>query len=256
MNRHIIQYDGSFDGLLSAVFHIYAHKLPPESITLRPPDAAPQLFAQETVIATCAGHAQRVFARLEKHIARRGIITLLYGFLSNDDAMPDTFLQLVQRIIREPRNPLLDYGAAETVRWMRWVKSVAREKHRMEGFVRFTAHQDGLYFAQIEPRYDILPLIAPHFRRRFADQNWAVYDLQRGYGILHQDKNLHRISELDKKHLRETLAGQEDFYQTLWRQYFASATITSRINRKLQRQHMPQRYWKYLTEKQLKTDKK
>jgi probable DNA metabolism protein len=49
-----------------------------------------------------------------------------------------------------------------------------------------------------------------------------------------------------KDHL---LAENEVQYQRLWKRYFKAITIRERINPKLHRQHLPRRYWKYLTEK-------
>jgi probable DNA metabolism protein len=42
----------------------------------------------------------------------------------------------------------------------------------------------------------------------------------------------------------------EEFYQKLWKSYFKHITIQERKNLRLQRQHMPRRFWKYLPEKQ------
>ena len=52
--------------------------------------------------------------------------------------------------------------------------------------------------------------------------------------------------KLDEK----LMAEDEKLYQELWKGYFKAMTIKERINLKLQRQHLPKRYWKYLTEKQ------
>lgn len=250
MSAHVIQYDGTFDGLLSAVFYVYAHKLSHQDVQLAPMDAEVPWFAQRVVVNTDDEHAARVFARLQKSLSRRDIITLLYGFLSRDPAMPDTFLYLVARIVGEKYNPLLDYGDAQVVRWMQWAKSVGREKHHMEAFVRFEALASDLYMARIAPRYDILPLIAPHFCRRYAAQSFAIYDTRRAYGILRQDNALHTLHDLDEKSIAAQYHPDERFYQTLWRQYFQSVSIASRANPRLQRQHMPRRYWPYLTEMQ------
>ena len=38
-------------------------------------------------------------------------------------------------------------------------------------------------------------------------------------------------------------------FQTLWRDYFKSTNIKSRKNMRLHIQHVPKRYWKYLSEK-------
>ncbi|MGB1209996.1 MAG: DUF4130 domain-containing protein, partial [Lacinutrix venerupis] len=38
-------------------------------------------------------------------------------------------------------------------------------------------------------------------------------------------------------------------FQQLWKDYFKSTNIKSRKNMKLHIQHVPKRYWKYLSEK-------
>ncbi|HBK40409.1 MAG TPA: DNA metabolism protein, partial [Porphyromonadaceae bacterium] len=53
-----------------------------------------------------------------------------------------------------------------------------------------------------------------------------------------------RLGVLDE----EKLSSDETFFQQMWKEYFKSTTIKERINLKLQRQHMPRRYWRYLTE--------
>lgn len=250
MSAVSIQYDGTFDGLLSAVFYVYAQKLAHRDVQILPMDAPLPWFADSVAVPTDEEHAARVFARLRDRLSRRDMTSLFYGFLSADPAMPDTFLYLVARIVGEKYNPLLDYGDAQVVRWMQWAKQVGREKHHMEAFVRFEALASDLYMARIAPRYDILPLIAPHFTRRYAAQSFAIYDTTRAYGILWQDKALHTIHELDEQAMAAQHHPDERFYQTLWRQYFQSAAIASRANPRLQRQHMPRRYWPYLTEMQ------
>ena len=58
-------------------------------------------------------------------------------------------------------------------------------------------------------------------------------------------------SHLISGRLDDTMAAEDEkLFQTLWKNYFKSLTIKERINPKLQRQHMPQRFWKYLVEKQ------
>lgn len=43
---------------------------------------------------------------------------------------------------------------------------------------------------------------------------------------------------------------QERLFQDLWRAYVKSTAIMERLNPRKQRQDMPVRYWKYLTEMQ------
>ena len=50
---------------------------------------------------------------------------------------------------------------------------------------------------------------------------------------------------------KELFQENEAVYQLLWKDYFKSTNIKSRKNMKSHLQHVPRRYWKYLTEKGL-----
>ena len=73
---------------------------------------------------------------------------------------------------------------------------VHREKHRMEAFVRFKLLKEDLFFASIEPDFDVLPLISSHFTKHYADQQWMIYDFKRNYG-LYYDLLDTRLVEMD-----------------------------------------------------------
>jgi len=115
--------------------------------------------------------------------------------------------------------------------------------------------KDDIYFANVEPDFDVLPLISKHFRNRYADQQWLIYDVKRRYGIFYNIERVEIISlDLSEIHFNrtrksKTFTENEYEYQELWNNYFQSTNIKSRINRKLHTQHVPKRYWKYLSEK-------
>ena len=124
----------------------------------------------------------------------------------------------------------------------------------MLAFVRFELLQDEVYFAKIEPDFNVLPLIRKHFKERYADQKWMIFDLKRHYGIFYDLKEVHFFSP-DSSQL-QNFRNSEQFhheeekkYQTLWQRYFVKTGIPERKNMKLHIQWVPKRYWKYLTEK-------
>ena len=53
------------------------------------------------------------------------------------------------------------------------------------------------------------------------------------------------ISGANSKYFDES----EIYFQKLWEEYFKSTNIKTRANMRLHVQHMPKRYWKYLSEK-------
>jgi probable DNA metabolism protein len=132
---------------------------------------------------------------------------------------------------------------------------VEREKHRMEAFVRFQLTRDNLFYAIVQPDFNVLPLIQSHFKSRYADQRWMIYDIQRKYGIYYDLAEVTEVqimfSDLKTTDPASIYDEKETMYQELWKQYFSSVNIKARKNTKLHIQHMPKRYWKHLTEKKI-----
>jgi len=249
-----LEYDNSFEGLLTAIFEIYAQKIPVAHIR-KTGYATPLLFTETLIIATDDQKAERVWKKLYDLFGKKGVRTLWKAWLSEDEDIDDLILETVRYGIELKKNVLSDFGNIHVIHLQQLVKSVGREKHRMEAFVRFQLTRDGLYYAVISPDYNVLPLIAPHFESRYADQRWLIFDSARKYGI-HYDLSSTEFIDLTPNEMMrnyspvpEALGEREDLYQDLWNDYFRSTNIPSRKNMKLHTQHVPKRYWKYLTEK-------
>lgn len=118
----------------------------------------------------------------------------------------------------------------------------------MEAFVCFELSCDGIYYAVIEPDFNVLPLIIKHFKARYADQKWVIFDQKRHYGMYYDGSDMQIISEAALAP-RGTPHAAEVAFQRLWQIYFRHTNIQERKNNKLHLQHVPMRYWKYLSEK-------
>ena len=126
----------------------------------------------------------------------------------------------------------------------------------MEAFIRFQHTADGIFYCGIDPDFNVLPLILTHFKNRYADQKWIIYDIKRQYGLFYDLEKVEEINmdfNAQQNMLRlsaPSLSDKEGLYAVLWKDYFKSANIVARKNTKLHVKHVPKRYWKYLTEKQ------
>ena len=80
-----------------------------------------------------------------------------------------------------------------------------------------------------------------------TNENWVIHDVKRGIGALYNTREwlIQDIKIQDDLLLRE----EEEEYQQLWKAYFKSIAIETKINPKLQKRCMPMRYWKHLVEK-------
>lgn len=257
--RAVLTYDGSFEGFLSCVFATYEEKLKVEDI-LPPGKNAQELFSALSPTITDTGKAKRVWSSLKKKTSAAGLLDIKFAFLSEIDGIEKQLMAMIRYIFAEDAAVDRDFSHPAVLRVAQAAKKVGREKHRMEAFVRFRLTRDGIYFAAIEPDFNVLPLIKSHFKSRYADQKWIIYDLKRNFGIAYDLSDVTYIT-LDLNPEIGISGAPEAFFHTseisfqkLWDQYFTSTNIKSRANKKLHVQHLPKRYWKYLTEKNLPKD--
>jgi probable DNA metabolism protein len=160
--------------------------------------------------------------------------------------------------IDHPKGIEMNFGDDDVLRIKDIAQKVGTDARKLIQFVRFQETADGIYFAPISPRYNVLSLIIPHFKSRYAKQPWIIYDTNRNIGMYYDTNSVTEVSfsQKDLSELKlgrlsdEKLSDEEALLQKMWKEYFKSITIKERINLKLQQQHMPQRYWKYLTEMQ------
>ena len=73
-------------------------------------------------------------------------------------------------------------------------KRVDWERIRLLQFVRFQKAADGTFFAAVEPEKNALPLVTGHFKDRFADQRWLIYDIRRAYGYYYDLKEVRQVT--------------------------------------------------------------
>lgn len=252
--EHTLVYDGTFDGFLTCVFQVYDLKM--MNVNIQPKYIVQELlFGNREEILTDVEKADRVWKGIKKKSSSTGSFRLYYAFLSEQPEVENLLLRYIQYALASKLPIDTDFANKDVLKVTQIAKSVGREKHRMEAFVRFKLTKDGLYFANIEPDFDVLPLISKHFKRRYADQKWIIYDLKRNYGLYYDLEkvdiiNLTLPDDFDAtKTSKEFFADEELEFQTLWQDYFESTNIPSRKNMKLHVRHVPKRYWKYLSEK-------
>ncbi len=252
----VLSYDGTFEGLLTCIFEVYNRRLFPDVI--QPEGKQPRdLFAETVAITTNSAKASRVWKSIYQKLTAKNRHMLYYSFLSEVAGIEMKILRVAQRLIDESASIVTDFGDLNVLEVDQNARKVKKEAMRMMQFIRFQQTKDGLFFCGIEPIYDVLPLVLDHFRSRFSDQQWLIYDLRRNYGAYYNKKTVEEVelslNEINRKtgKLDTNVLNEGDaFYQTLWKSYFEHISIKERKNLRLQRQHMPRRFWKYLTEKQ------
>lgn len=251
----VFHYDKTFEGLLTAVFDAYFRREFPERL-LCAGEPEPLFTKVSHTVTTDRGKSLRVWSSLEKRLPRYVCNMILYVWLSEEPASDELLLRYIRKTFDAKGDISTNFADPDVLAVKQLASKVSFEGEHVRQFVRFQKGGDGTYFAPVAPKYNALPLAVNYLTDRFADQSWLVYDTQRRYGYYYDGKKAVEVTLDDDRHLLDgrlddsLLAEDEKLLQEMWRSYFKALTIKERVNPKLQRQHMPRRFWKYLTEKQ------
>ena len=250
----MVLYDGSFEGLLTAVFEIYEYKIQ-QPVICKNDSASSSLFGVIHPVQPDITKCERVYNKLKEKLTKNALSQLYKTFLSEIKDIENILFRYIRYVLTSKVSVENDFSHPDVLALQQISRKVHREKHRMEAFVRFQCTKDKLYYALIQPDYNVLPLISKHFEDRYADQRWLIYDSVRNYGLYYDLVKTEEVfiafeTDLNNQdQLKGIYDEHEELYQSLWRQYFQSVNIQSRKNMKLHIQHMPKRYWKNLIEK-------
>ncbi len=251
----LFRYDKTFDGLLTAVFDAYSRRTFPDAL-LDENDPGPLFVTEEYTVVTDPERSGRVWRALEKRLPKDVCNMLMFAWLSEEDGVDGMLFRYIRRAFDSKIQVQTDFADSDILRVKQLAQKVSWERERLIQFTRFQKGGDNTYFAPVSPRYNALPLSIPYFKDRFRDQRWLIYDIKRRYGFYYDLETVTEVTMEDDAHLldgqldEKLMADDEKLFQSLWKTYFHAMAIKERINPKLQRQHMPRRFWKLLTEMQ------
>ena len=258
----VYTFDHTLDGLLTAVFDAYALHQKPESLSVEG-DILPMFCNEVHQVRTAENKARRVWAGLEKRLSREALRLITVAWLSEEKELSTPLFHYIYKVFLQKEGaPSIErnFSDPDVLFVTNTGRRVMHEQLRMKQFIRFQKTKDGTYLGVVSPDHNVLPLIISHFRDRFGDQPWLIYDARRRYGFYYDRQQVVRITfedeealpfDLDTGRLSSEVLSQDDqLFQDLWRTYFKAICIRERMNPRKQLSDMPRRYWKYMTEKQ------
>lgn len=254
----IFVFDNTFEGLLTSVFEAYSRRVFPDALF---PEGEPlPLFHDEVfTVITEEEKAKRVWRGLQKKLSSGALSCLAQCWLAEEAETPMLLFRYIRKAVDAPRSIETNFADPDVLEFSRMWKRVDWERFRMLQFIRFQKAADGTFFAAVEPEKNALPLAIDHFKDRFADQPWLIYDIKRAYGFYYDLKEVRQVTfeegsregHLVTGMLDESLMDKDEkLFQQLWKTYFKAICIKERLNPRKHKQDMPVRYWKHMTEKQ------
>lgn len=238
------QYDGSFEGFLCCVFASFSAHGRPAAIVAEGEEEQ-QGFLPVFRIETDREQAARVYRSIPQKISPQALVFVEHAFRSCLDGKELLLLDFLDqgydcgaRVLHRLTDDTVHALTAA-------VRSYNNEAEQYRQFLRFSDYQ-GVLVAQMEPKNDVLVDLAPHFTARFPRESFLIYDVKRKKALVARPGKWTVVVLED--FVLAAVSQEEARIQTLWKLFYDTIAIESRINERCRMSHMPKRFWKYMTE--------
>ena len=247
----ILQCEDSVEGILTAIYDAFVEKkkMPDYqdgdiSIAIGE-NLNVNLFAREVQVKTDLNKAQKTLAAIRSQIsylAYKNIISALCHFALDRGAAVLGYLVKGFQMGAQVTDALAD---PYVMRVMELSRKVDNEAHLFCGFVRF--HDLGKFlYSEVEPKCNVLPQVMEHFEDRYPNEHYVIYDKCRKMALVHPAYEHSFFVYGDAWNV--DLSRQQDYFETLWQQYFAHIAIKERKNPRCQNNLLPKWYRKSMVE--------
>ncbi|NLO21258.1 MAG: DNA metabolism protein [Syntrophomonadaceae bacterium] len=246
-------YDGSFDGLLTCIYHHYYGAA--ASSIYQQDYYQPGLMVNTKVVETDPALAKRVYIAIEEKISGDALEKTYHVYLSSDSNKENLILNYLRLGFKMGAKVDHYHSHPDVYSLHKLNRRVGIETHRLLGLLRFKDTGRFLY-AAMSPDHHILTLIADHFADRLAGERWIIHDQKRKLAIVYVGQDDSKMKPIQDKWyltdfaylMEDDIADKDQHWQQLWQLYFQKIGIESRLNPRLQSQFVPQRYRRHLLE--------
>lgn len=249
----IYQCEDSVESIFTAVYNSYAEKRDPGDTMLCLDDEL-YLFAEYVKVVPDLGKTVKVIRTLRRRFGDKDYDGLCFALSSPDDGKAQAVYRTIAAGLsgKCAKGHLFDNLADDDVnKAFKLSRSAEKEFAHLRGFTRFAELSNGILYAKIAPRNNLLTFLMPHFADRFSGENFVLQDGIRGlYGVHPAGQNWYPVqySELSEEGGGLSWSAEELRYRELFRHFCRSITIEERRNWELQRNMLPLRFREYMVE--------
>lgn len=252
--KRIYQCEDSLEGIFSAVYIAWASRYGHDNIELEVLDMVEEynlkLFSEYIIVENNPENASKVANSIKKKISPHAYQMVARAALSNDKRKANAIYHFLVRGFAfgaKVEDHLSDPYVQIIFELNRYV---GNDAHLYTGFVRFAELDNGILFAKIEPKNNVLEIITPHFADRLSQENFMILDVKRKVAAVHKSNAAWILTTISDEELDTLLSVTErkEKYEKLWKTFFESIAIKERENKTCQRNHVAMHYRKYMTE--------
>lgn len=226
-------YDGSFNGFLTAVFTGFEEKRNTLNINKRT-SCNNDLFINTQIIFTDMNKAMCVWNTIQNKNST-ALKNIYFTFLSEKKNIENLLYLYIKSLFNPYQAAQIGFSIEKQINIEDASLTVAKEKRYLEKTIKFKQSNDLIYYTNIAPDSDILPLLSKHFRIRVNKNPWLIYDVKRNYGIYYNTHST-EIIILDTNqifHVSQRKPKSNSVKIKMLNKYFSKNNITILVINKL-----------------------
>ncbi|WP_165251609.1 TIGR03915 family putative DNA repair protein [Adlercreutzia sp. ZJ304] len=251
-------YDGTLEGLLSSVFEAYINKEDPADVV---PAGLIQLRLAQRIfsVSTNWEYAERVRRGIIRKCGRRTFFQIAKASVSSRADAGVSIYRFIRYAMDKHKGrsqAISNISHPAVSHLFEITRSVDNECEHIRQFARFEHLKDDgvqVWFAKVNPKDSVVPLVLGHFVERFNVQPFIIFDEVHGVAGVWDGikKRLVQTDSADILSVMPMRSATEIDMQEAWRTFYRSVSIDSRYNPELRRHFMPMRFWRNITEMQI-----
>lgn len=245
--------EDSLEGIFTAIYNIYLDKrnFRDTRICLEEEN---MLFSEYIPVETNVERAKKVIHTCRERFGEQDYYSLCMALATTDaEKAQAVYKTIAYGLNAKPKKGhLFDHLTDDFILKVFKLSATAnREAHQWLEFLRFRELENGILYAVISPKNQILTNLMEHFCDRLPSENFAIFDEGRKLFGIHpcrQNWFLAKGSELEERFQKVDVSEAEEKYAELFRHFCRTIAIKERKNKDLQRNMLPLYFRDYMTE--------
>ncbi len=245
--------EDSLEGIFSGIYEAYRLKLPHEHLHLSlGEDENYRLFSEYRDCPCDEVKAAKVAKTIMNKFGEEAYLSICRALASPESDKAEAIYKTVVAGLqmRNPQELMGNLANPYVLRVFELARFTANEAHFHVEFIRFRELENGILYAPIGPKNNLITFVAPHFADRLPLENFVIHDEVRQIFALHPAKQdwylVHGEEGFELQN--HTFSEGEKKYSELFCHFFHTIAIKERTNCNLQRNMLPLRYRDYMTE--------
>ena len=238
-----------FDDMMTCVYDAWASRLGHANVRLlTEPLGTPELFCTYRHVDAQPEKAASVVRTIRQKISSRAVQMVYRTAMAEQEEKLDVIYRFLILGFHLGTS-VTDYLQHPSVmRLLELERTVANEAHYFKEFLRFSSLENRVLVGHIEPKSNVLTLLAPHFADRLPSENWMIIDDRRRLAVVHPADRDYYLTPLSPKEFQTLSREPDDTFIHLWKGFFHHIGISQRRNSRCQRTMLPLWYRKNMTE--------